>query len=61
MLRGSEYYGAKYVWVLNILGSYIKNVHGIYFIKYVNYFPKMLRGPEYYGAKYVWVLNMLGS
>ena len=33
----------------------IKNVHGIYFIKYINYFCKMLQGSEY--AR---VLNILG-
>ena len=33
----------------------IKNVHGIYFIKYINYFFKMLQISEY--AKF---LNILG-
>ena len=33
----------------------IKNVPGIYFIKYINYFCKMLKGSEY--AR---VLNILG-
>ena len=30
----------------------IKNAHGIYFIKYSNYFNKMLRGSEYTGVLY---------
>ena len=33
----------------------IKNVHGIYFIKYINYIRKMLQGSEY-----TRILNMSG-
>ena len=43
---GSHTFSAynKYYWGKNY--TCIKNVHGIYFIKNINYFPKMLRGSE---------------
>ena len=51
--KNTCYWGKNYIC--------IKNVHAIYFIKYINYFPQNAPGLLInYGSKYVWVLNISG-